>query len=988
MAINEKLEHLSFFLNNNIYEQVTKHVNTQSPSRQWDLINDLVTYIELLQEPLNSNKAAEISLNLTYVRIHLCQRYCFHSAKIRFNHFILLIESLIKKSLLDEAISLPKRILSVDEYELSKTNTLPGKVINKISIKLSTSELFDNALISCCSPEVAKCLKEHVASFTMQKCHQHQNPLIDFLHQISTSHSKWYKYPNIIHDELKKYNEILNTRDIKSRPTSRSQYINVRNALLVLLERGLLHTDTHLLNFSPKPTSKKTGRAGYAPLTTSAINEKLKHMFNNFNEYTCKIVVEHIRDRGIKPQQQRGLINDLITYTELLRELFNGKDAAVTSINLSCIHIHLCHTYAFSGAKERSAELLLLIELLIHKGIIDKSTALPKRIHSISEYELFKAKTIPKNIIDKMAIKLSAQELFDNTLSTCCPPEIAKRLNEHVKSFKAKEHKSHRGPLVDFLNQVSKSHHEWYKHPKIIQGELLKFRGNLLNTLNRSTAYKNFQNVKNAISVLIEHRLLPQETHLPDNLRQSTNTDKVRKENPLIAQVDLFNDTHKQSYIDTPTIIQNLKTELSDNLKQLVKEAQNIVYEGFHKFLAKDDLIARSQRDEYLQNPELLVVKIKNQKNGTSVKKVNPFDLLHPLEEENRVAYYDYYFDSLIKGIKPHEIPSLRLGQHIHEYFGLTPLVSSAMQIIITEELGINPHSLYDTKVYSNGHGHEFVQVDDEGGVRIKTLKARARHIRTRTAKGSLVALSSTDIQDINAATCLKMALEMGSRTRESLGVESLWTCLLMREKAGVPWATTFQTYFCTIRDRAYKKSNNEALKVATLKKVRCSKGVLIYLESNGDTLKAATYYGNQVSTTLNRYIPKHLTELIYRVKIRSFQNILLFMAVASDPSPSNSLNMNEKDFKEQITKAFKNPDMGGQMFEKLTKPSLPEENEHIKYFCVSDKNIQLAIKYSKYGTDEKLKADCEIVLAKIAEGPVIMKQMLRKAHIAIQDKI
>lgn len=51
----------------------------------------------------------------------------------------------------------------------------------------------------------------------------------------------------------------------------------------------------------------------------------------------------------------------------------------------------------------------------------------------------------------------------------------------------------------------------------------------------------------------------------------------------------------------------------------------------------------------------------------------------------------------------------------------------------------------------------------------------------------------------------------------------------------------------------------NTTLQEATLK-VRASKGVLIYLNSNGDSIKTSTYFGNTVKTTLNRYIPKYLT--------------------------------------------------------------------------------------------------------------------------------
>ncbi|SDK26298.1 hypothetical protein SAMN04488540_12330 [Ferrimonas sediminum] len=967
---------------------VAEHVASCASQRQQSLTGDLVVYIELLRCPLNSNDVVETSLSLTYIRIHLCQRHRFPVAKQRFSYFLHLAKHLIEKGIVKESVYLPKRIQSTAEFESYKAKVIPDKILEKIATKPTTQELFDNALSSCCPSKIAKCLNEYTNSFKTKARRLHKIPLIVFLKQASASHSKWYELPSIIQDELQKYNEDLNTRSIKSRPTSRSQYINVKNALSMLIEHNMLPKDTHLPDFRRKPTKEHAARPIRRPLTASAIDEKLKHMSTRLDADVYGLITVHVRSRAIKAREQQELIKDLVTYTEILCESFNSNDADVTSNNLAYIYIHVCQTYVFLSAKKRVKELSLLVEHLIQKGIVDEFISLPKRMHSAAEYESCKAKTIPAKVLEKIATKPSGQKLFNNTLRSCCSLKIAKRLAEHVNSFKARERKSHRKPLVEFLNQISAIHSKWYEHPRIIQGELLKYRGSLLNRLTRNSAYRDFQNVKNAISVLIEHNLLPQDTHLPDNLRKLTNVEKVRKENPLIAQVDLYDETRRQSYVDTPTFIQDLKAELSKNLKLLVKEAQNIVYKGYHKFLTKDALVARSQRNEYLSHPELLVSKIKNKKVLSYAKKINPFAPLHPLEEENRIAYYDYHFDSLIKHIKPNKISELKFGQGILEYFGLTPLISSAMQIIITEELGINPHSLYNAKVSSDGHEQEFVQVDDEGGVRIKTLKARAKRVSTRTAKGSLAALANIDAQNINAAACLKMALEMGARARESLGAKSLWTCLLVTEKAGVPWTSTFQTYFAIIRDRAYSESGSEALKVATLKKVRCSKGVFIYLESNGDILKAATYFGNQVKTALNRYIPTYLAELIYRVKIRSFQNILLFMAVASDDSPSGSLGISEKDFKRKVTQAFSNPDMGGRMFEKLTKPISSEKKEIVKYFCVSDKNIQLALKYAKYGTDETLKADCVTVLSKISEGPVIMKQMLRKAYIVVQNSI
>jgi hypothetical protein len=59
------------------------------------------------------------------------------------------------------------------------------------------------------------------------------------------------------------------------------------------------------------------------------------------------------------------------------------------------------------------------------------------------------------------------------------------------------------------------------------------------------------------------------------------------------------------------------------------------------------------------------------------------------------------------------------------------------MQIVITEELGFNPHSLYEAAISSTHRGEVFILVNDEGSIRVKVYKKRAKHIRQVSAKGS-----------------------------------------------------------------------------------------------------------------------------------------------------------------------------------------------------------------------------------------------------------
>ncbi|OOZ37965.1 hypothetical protein BOW53_16855 [Solemya pervernicosa gill symbiont] len=573
-------------------------------------------------------------------------------------------------------------------------------------------------------------------------------------------------------------------------------------------------------------------------------------------------------------------------------------------------------------------------------------------------------------------------------------------------------------PLNTFLNFVFAEHPKWYEHPNVIEGSLLRFRNNLLGKVSRNSAYGKFQNVKNAIEVLNDHNLISKDTDFPDNLRRCTKTQKARVNNPLLCTTDVYDEREKDLFRNTPDFIKELADDLDNNLKLLLKEARKIVFEGYRKFKDRDRIISNSEKSELLKHPELRVLRTVTSKDHRTWKKeCNPFSIgsaSTPTRASNLVAYFDNFYDCFINGAGKHNLEGIRHTKEVQQYLGLTTPVASAMQIIIVEELGINPYSLYRVKVYSDGHGHEFIhrgvaifakvcfghpspskqqklhatvyacgapggqRVTDEGSVRLRALKPRARHAKTRKAAGSLVDLKDIPEQDIDAATCLKMALEITSRAREITNQKELWLC---SSKDGVtcPTPETFQNAFKTIRVKAAK--NSELLNNAALKKVRSSKGIWIYLDSNGDSLKTANYFGNTVKTTLARYVPDYLAELVYRVKIRNFQHILLFMAVAYDESPACSLGLTVEEFSDQVAKAFDNPDMGGSLYESLKSQETEHDTSEIKYFCVSLKNIMLALKYAKNGEDQSLKDDCRTAISKISEGPVIMKQLLRQAE-------
>ncbi|MBO6753234.1 MAG: hypothetical protein JJ903_09175 [Spongiibacter sp.] len=707
--------------------------------------------------------------------------------------------------------------------------------------------------------------------------------------------------------------------------------------------------------------------------------------FQVVSSFLCPKSLRVVADlaKSMPRESTTRTIHLLHKYIELLAPPIKKNDNPKLTKTLTQIRSHLCQVYSFNTTRSNLTALRRLISRLADEKIITGDIVLPSYPASQAEYEAYKAQRLPEKILSKIQTgKPSADEEFRSTLSTTCTPEIAERLKEHVYNFKIVKH--HRNPLEEFLRFVFAEHPKWYEQSSVIEGSLLKFRNDQLKTITRATAYGRYQNVKNAFQVLKDHKLISEDTELPDNLRRCTNTEKVRASNPLICATFIYDERQKERFSSTSDFIRELATDLENNLRLLVEEAKKIIYEGYQKFKECNQIILGSEKSEFLNHRELRTVKVIATNNGQQkTVSFNPFsdwecDLKSASRTANLVAYFDHFYECYIEGRPKHDIYQLSFTQEVREYLGLTPLVASAMQTIIIEELGINPYSLYKVKISSNGHGQEFVQVTDDGSVRLRALKPRARHAKSRKATGSLVDLSNVPEQNIDAATCLKMALEMTSRAREFTGLDDLWLCGT-REGLAPPSPDNFQDHFKKIRAKAAQQ--NEQLNEATLKKVRASKGVWIYLDSNGDSLKTATYLGNTVKTTLHRYIPSYITELVYRVKIRNFQHILLFMAVAQDESPADSLGLTADEFKAQLVRAFDNPDMGGTLYNSLKSPDSEDDTYDIKYFCVSLRNVMLAIKYAKEGEDLNLRDDCKAAISKISEGPVIMKQLLRQAE-------
>lgn len=706
--------------------------------------------------------------------------------------------------------------------------------------------------------------------------------------------------------------------------------------------------------------------------------------FENLNEICadlskeCLAIIQH-HFSNLPSKRRSELAIPLSHYIRVLSTPLNNDDGAALSKVLTFVRNHLCSKYARLVAVKKLYEIRVLLDELIENGIISSNFIFPSAPRNAEEHNAYKLQKFPKTYLSQIkAEPLSADEEFEQTLSETCTTEIAKRLKEHVYNFKHAKH--HRNPLSKFLKQISKSHLSWNQQPKVIEGELLKFRNSELSENSRATTYSRFQNVKNAFIVLKDHGLIPKETEFPGNLRRDTNTQRIRTDNPLLSSTYIYDERRIETFRNTDDFIKGLAGQLRSNLDILLQEARRTVWQAYQKFANKDVLIANSQRSEFLKTKDF---KIPSVTKINSRVRFNPFTRLAPLRDENLLAYFDHFFGQFTGQDPIPKMNGLRLTDEVRAHLALTVEVASAMQVIITEELGINPYSLYKVKVFTDGRGHEFVQVTDNGSVRIKASKPRARRSRSAYASGTLEELSSIEEHKINASVCLQMALNMTERCRETTKQSDLWFCKT-KFTLERPRPESFQNAFNQMRDEVALKCPD--LKFASLKKIRTSKGVWIYLTSNGNALKTAAYLGNTVKTTLHQYIPPYLSELVYRSKIRSFQNILLYMSVANEQVPEKDFRKASPDRELDLKTAFSYPHMGGRLHQALTSSDESATEEPPIFFCVSLRNIKLALKYLNHGNDEALKLHCRAAIQKIAEGPVIMKQLLRQAEKQLKE--
>lgn len=259
----------------------------------------------------------------------------------------------------------------------------------------------------------------------------------------------------------------------------------------------------------------------------------------------------------------------------------------------------------------------------------------------------------------------------------------------------------------------------------------------------------------------------------------------------------------------------------------------------------------------------------------------------------------------------------------------------SAMQIIITDEMGINPTSLYNLRVKIDKKliqsKNEFIKIEDDGTVRVNVIKWRQRRLQKRSADASILKpYTDIDIKEINASFCIQFAIELAKHQRIKFKTNLLW---IRKSIRSLRKTNSFDYQFRMFCDKNLPPGFSSPK--PTLMKIRMSRAIEIYIRTDGDVVAAATYLGNKVRTTLSTYIPLFLQEIMYRRKISVFQHIYLILTTALEPEKLKLLGMSQESYDKCILEIYDNKDFGGPLFEKLKPIVSIEKKVESEYFFV-----------------------------------------------------
>ena len=286
---------------------------------------------------------------------------------------------------------------------------------------------------------------------------------------------------------------------------------------------------------------------------------------------------------------------------------------------------------------------------------------------------------------------------------------------------------------------------------------------------------------------------------------------------------------------------------------------------------------------------------------STTGQKTSFFSKVHPLGFENLLGWAYYENHGMIWATNPHQPEGKRNAafdgaHHAHSYgmdnvrrhLGMTMDAAVAMAIIIIGETGFNISSIQSAKIRNQqGVTSIFHPMDNEEYARIALVKQRSNSDIVKAIR------MQSDEDEINAAVCFQLILDMTAQVRKLSHSDELW--LIKENSDGIyphapcsqAWKGAWHRFLTRHPALAPLEARNPQLH-----KIRGTAGILEWYESGGDKSKGARKINNKVSTFIRRYLPAELQEAFYRRQIRRFQNILILTITAVKPYSQQALNL------------------------------------------------------------------------------------------------
>ena len=543
------------------------------------------------------------------------------------------------------------------------------------------------------------------------------------------------------------------------------------------------------------------------------------------------------------------------------------------------------------------------------------------------------------------------------------------------------------GVVLDFVHFLQEKKVDWNASdlPSALNDALHLYKHKLAKTKVLRTASSDFGVIRNLFASLKRNGVISHRTIIPANFSNKLVSASPRSTNHLICSTNPADisaiEASEQNYFDS------LELELKTNLKALVSYCQKVILEAYKNNCQLDSLIASSDIERIEEHGEHLDPDLVS----SAGQKISFFSKHHKNGLANCVAYLDRYKDREFnrKSFKgSHHFYAYGI-ENILSYFSLPAEVITAIMVVVIEEVGINFESLRKQKVLRTNN-KEFVKIKPCGGITISTIKKRARRRQVRDIGATYLKGTPLpcDIEciDINAEFAIKYALHVNQYFIEKTGKNFLFLTNDGKHIDAVRLVSE-----TAIKGKMKKLSYEACPKLAKLnpsmKGVRVSKGVLIWLESDGDAMRSARYMGNTVATALKNYIPKELQELQHRKRIRKFQSILSLLVAADSKMPHENMAMDKSEYVQWLKDIFADKDLEGLVIDGFLS-SVQKDSEKIVLRTDVQSISQVILAAKNHNTESVRKKCADIIRAIEAEGSRKMVRDLKRAYDQLEGQL